>query len=96
MTDEGITVPERYREKAKVYYSIKENPTKDINDSSNAWTLTPSDFSKVKSYLIDISEYTIERGTDESFSYNIQLPEGVEYEKISNSVYLVYFALNTD
>ena len=38
MVDGGITVPEDMQDKFTVYYSEKENPTTDLNDSENGWT----------------------------------------------------------
>ena len=95
MTNEGITVPPILRSVAKVYYSEKINATKDLKDSSNGWTMTPSDFSKVKSFLIVLNNYTMSQGENHKFTYNINIPEGLEYDRISYSHHGVYFTLNT-
>ena len=95
MTNEGITVPPILRSVAKVYYSEKINATKDLNDSSNGWTMTPRDFSKVKSFLIVLNNYTMSQGETHKFTYNINIPEGLEYDRISYSHHGVYFTLNT-
>ena len=95
MTNEGITVPPILRSVAKVYYSEKINATKDLKDSSNGWTMTPSDFSKVKSFLIVLNNYTMSQGENHKFTYNINIPEGLEYDRISYSHHCVYFTLNT-
>ena len=95
MSSEGITVPPVLRSVAKVYYSEKINATKDLNDSSNGWTMTPSDFSRVKSFLIVLNNYTMRQGENQKFTYNINIPEGLEYDRISYSHHGVYFTLNT-
>ena len=94
MLSSGITVPDDLKDIAKVYYSEKEDPTNDLSDPNNGWTQTP-DFSKVKSYLIDLSGYTL--GADETrvFSYQIKVPATVQYNDVSYSTHAVYFCLDT-
>ena len=94
MLSSGITVPDDLKDIAKVYYSEKEDPTNDLSDTNNGWTQTP-DFSKVKSYLIDLSGYTL--GADETkvFSYQIKVPATVQYNDVSYSTHAVYFCLDT-
>lgn len=98
LTSEGIVVPEELKEKVVVYYSEKENPNKDIQDDANGWTLKENvqDFSKIKTYLIDFKEYTIEVGKGYTFNYNIILPENVSYNLSSFSNHAVYYELATE
>lgn len=83
--------------KIKVYYSENEKPTNDISLSSNGWIAEEdvADFSKMKSYLIDLGDFNIDIGDDIGFKYTVSIPEGVEYEKVSYSEHAVYFDLNT-
>ena len=79
---------------AKIYYSDKENPTKDINDISNNWVLN-GNIETSKSYLIIIdsmqagerftANYTVKVPAD--LNYNLNASEGytVDYKKASNS-----------
>ena len=79
---------------AKIYYSDKENATKDLNDSSNNWVLN-GDINTAKSYLIVIdnmqvgerftANYTIK--VPANLNYNLNASEGytVEYTKAINS-----------
>ena len=94
MLDGGITVPEDMKDKVTVYYSEKENPTTDLNDSENGWTATP-DFSKVKTYLIDLGDYVLSVKENRVFSYQIKVPTTVNYNDVSYSAHAVYFCLDT-
>ena len=78
----------------KIYYSDKENATKDLNDSSNKWVLNGS-LEIAKSYLIVIdsmqvgdrftANYTI--NIPANLNYNLNASEGytVNYTKVTNS-----------
>ena len=94
MLNSGITVPESMKDKVTVYYSENENPTNDINNPDNGWTTTP-DFSKVKTYLIDLGDYVLQRGENEVFTYQIKVPTTVQYNDVSYSTHAVYFCLDT-
>ena len=79
---------------AKIYYSDKENATKDLNDASNNWSLN-GDLNIAKSYLIVIdnmqvgerftANYTIK--VPANLNYNLNASEGytVDYTKFINS-----------
>ena len=97
MTNDGITIPEELKEKTMVYYSEKENPDKDLLNADNGWTLKEDvkDFSKIKTYLIDLTQYTIDIGKNHSFSYTVNVPEGISYNSTSYSNHAVFYELNT-
>lgn len=94
MLESGITVPAEMKDKVTVYYSEKENPTKDLQDSNNGWTTTP-DFTKVKTYLIDLGDYILQVRENKVFTYRIKVPTTVKYNDISYSTHAVYFCLDT-
>lgn len=98
MTNAGIQVPEELKEKAIVYYSENENPSKDLENSKNGWTLKENvqDFSKIKTYLIDLREYTIEVGKGYTFNYIVNIPENINYNLAAYSDHAVYYELNTE
>lgn len=96
MTDQGIIVPEELKDKVKVYYSENQKVNKNLNDLSNNWTQTPTDFSKVKSYLIDLSSVKLNLGEKYNFDYNIKLQTNIEYNEVSYSTHAVHFKLNTN
>ena len=96
MLESGITVPAELQSTTTVYYSENENPTNDINNPSNGWTTNPTDFSKVKTYLIDLGSYILNLGESQTFTYQIKVPSTVQYNDVSYSAHAVYFCLDTD
>ena len=102
MTNAGIIADEKnpsgVNEKVAVYYSENENPTKDLTDSSNGWTKYENveDFSKIKTFLIDLQDNKISIKNSIKFSYNVILPEDVEYNEPSYSTHAVYYELSTE
>ena len=94
MLDGGITVPVELQDSVTVYYSENENPTRDLTDPQNGWTQTP-DFSKVKTYLIDLGDYILNIGDSKTFTYQIRVPSTVQYNDVSYSAHAVYFCLDT-
>ena len=97
MKNTGIEVPEELKNKVTIYYSENENPSKDIQDKSNGWMLKENvvDFSKIKTYIIDFGDEIIDKGTEYIFYYTVEIPLGVEFNKISYSHHGIYFCLNT-
>ena len=97
MTNEGVQIPEELKEAGvTVYYSEQINPTKDLAEPSNSWTTTPTDFSKVKSFLIDLGDYVLAQKESHTFTYEVNIPEGLDYNEVSYSNHGVYFTLNTN
>ena len=94
----GITLPDNVKDKAKVYYSSKENVTKDINDVNNEWKTADeiTDWSSIKTYLIDLSGYVLSAKESIVFNYGIQIPANIKYNDISYSTHMVEFCLDTD
>ena len=95
MSEAGIQLPEELQEYAQIYYSENGEATKDLDDSANGWTQTPTDYSKIKSYLIDLGDKVLNKGEKYTISYNINIPENVEYNKVTYSHHAVYFSLDT-
>ena len=95
MTNEGIQLPEALKNVAKVYYSTNGEATQDLTNAQNGWTQTPSDYSNVKSYLIDLGNYQLTKGEKHTISYNINIPAGLSYNKVAYSHHAVYFSLDT-
>ena len=70
-----ITVPSELTDKVEIYYTTKENPTKDLTDTSNGWTKTPTNYNDVKTYLIDFDDsFVINPSERYDFTYSIKLP----------------------
>ena len=95
MSNDGIKLPTALRNVAKVYYSSNGEATKDLTNSENGWTQSPSDYSKVKSYLIDLGDHQLAKGEKHTISYNINIPAGLSYNKVAYSHHAVYFSLDT-
>ena len=93
------TITNSIKDKVKIYYSTTERPSKDLDDSANGWKLAGDveDWNKIKTYLIVLdNSYKLSSGAKIEFEYEINLPEGVDYNKVAYSEHAVYFALNTD
>ena len=95
MTSGGITLPSEIKNVANVYYSENGEATKDLTDKSNGWTKTPTDYSKVRSYLVDFSNHEFSKGETYTISYDISIPAGLDYNQVSYSHHAVYFSLDT-
>jgi len=93
---DSIAVPEELKDIVKIYYSYNDRVNTDIYSNANDWKNTVEDYSKVKSYMIDFGDYTIENGKNYSFSYNLGIDTDAKLNQISYANHAVYFALNTD
>ncbi len=96
MQNTGIILPVALQEIATVYYSEQVNPNNDLSDTSNGWTTEPTDFGRIKSFLIDLGNYVLAKGEKQQFSYIINIPSGIDYNKISYSHHAVFFCLDTE
>lgn len=78
--------------KYTIYYSENIKATTDIDDTSNGWTLAPSNLANVKSYLIvTADDYQLAAGEQIYFSYGVQIPENLEHDKSAYQMYKVYY-----
>ena len=98
MKNSGITVPESLRNSVTVYYSENETPTKDISDATNGWKKKEqvTDWSKIKSYVIDFGDTIIRQGDEYIFYYTIEIPKGLDFNKVAYSHHGIYFCVDTD
>lgn len=80
--------------KYTVYYSEKIDANNNLQDSSNGWTTDRTDNSK--SYLIDLSDYEMEKGTKAEFSYDISIPSNMTHNNSTYEMYKVYYDNVTD
>ena len=97
MVNTGIQLPEKVRNVAKVYYTENPNPSKDLEDASNGWKMAKDieSWDNIKTFIIDLSGYTMPKGEEMVFNYSIKIPNGLEYNKVSYSHHGVYFSLDT-
>ncbi len=92
----SITLQSTLEGKATVYYSTEVNPTENIKDNNNHWTTSVSDWSSIKSYLIDFGNNSIPKNERYEFSYKVNFPKGLDYNSVSYSHHTVFFSLETD
>lgn len=71
-----------------IYYSTNIDATSDLNNSQNGWSKEIAE--DTKAYLIVINEQ-IEQGRELNFSYNIEVPENLEYGVNAVSSYKVEY-----
>lgn len=92
----NITVANVDESKVAIYYSENANATKDILLASNAWTLTPTSLENVKSYLIVLTDYTMNTADKISFNYTMQIPANLQHNESAYENYVVYFNNNLE
>src|SRR5699024_1452714 len=71
-----IELPEKLQGIATVYYSENEIVNNNLNDSRNNWKTEDEviDFSKIRTYAIDLGDYKIQKGEEYICTYEIQVP----------------------
>ena len=92
----NIVVNSKDNNKVTIYYSENVNATKDLALSTNGWTKAPTDLSKVKSYLIVFTDYTMNTGDSVNFSYEAQIPANLQHNASAYGNYGVYFNNNLE
>ena len=88
--DGNITV--NGREDANIYYSSKEEVNSNLEDAQNEWT---QDATNAKSYLI-ILQNPIQANEKIDITYNAVVPEGLEYNLTTSSMYKVNYSINNE
>ena len=81
---QGISLDENLMQNAKIYYSENGEATDDLADANNGWVENPSDFSKVKSYLVVFENYEFKQGEIINMSYNFKVPEMIDLNNFLN------------
>ena len=82
------------QENVNVYYSSNGSADRNLNNPENGWTEESQvvDYSQVRSYLIVLDrDDAMETGEVSTFSYDMQIPENLNYSETSSSLYTVYF-----
>lgn len=99
MSEKGIvTITPELKDKVTIYYSTNENPGNELTQE-NGWTLEENitDWSQIKTYMIVLdNSYVFSPQKTIDFEYEISIPKGVDYNKVTYSEHAVYFALETD
>lgn len=76
---------------AVVYYSSVETATEDLENAENLWTTDINSIADAKSYLIVLPDYEMQPTEKLEFTYNCQIPEGLEHNESAYGTYAVYF-----
>ena len=90
-----IQLPDKLKTIAKVYYSENGDATNNLKGDGNNWQEHPSDFTNIKSYLIDFGNNKINQTDEYEISYIVSIPKEVEYNQVSYSHHAVDFSLDT-
>lgn len=86
---ENVSVTGIDASRIKIYYSENANVTQDLTDTNNGWTENIVDSKKVKKYLIQIDKLAVRESV--KASYNVQIPENLEYNLTAKQGYTVYY-----
>ena len=92
IVSDGIILPEELARYATIYYSTNVDVNDDTTDPTNNWTTNLDDYSNVKHFLIVFNRYEIEPAELLKISYQIRIPEQIEYNAISYSTHTVYYS----
>ena len=82
---EGIT-----DEDIEVYYSEKGDATQNLTDSRNEWKKDIEEYENVRSYLIKVKK-DLTKGEKIVLEYEVEIPEGLEKEESTYSMFEVYY-----
>lgn len=88
-----ITASETNNGEFTVYYSDKEDATKELDNEENNWVTEPESLENVKSYLIVPNSSDYEMGAKEvlRFSYDYTIPANLEHNEKIYGTFLVYY-----
>lgn len=92
----NITVNGVDTSKVAIYYSENENATKDLSLATNGWTKTPANLENVKSYLIVLTDHTMNTADRISFNYTMKIPANLQHNESAYENYVVYFNNNLE
>ena len=81
------------QERQKTYYTENAEATNDIEKQENGWKETIEDGAKVKKYLVKINE--LEKQEEIGLSYNVEIPEKLEYNETAEEGYQVNYEEST-
>ena len=77
----------------KIYYSSNAEATEEIGKEENGWKETVEEAGEVKSYLIEVENYKMEQGEVMTFTYDVEIPEGLNHNESSYGTYEVSYGI---
>lgn len=94
----GLVADERNQSQFTIYYSENGEATKDLEDSSNGWTVAPESFENIKSYLIVPVEENYEMPDAEilRFTYQYEIPGNLPHNEKFYGTFLTYYTNNSE
>lgn len=90
----AITVNNIDATNVTIYYSENGEATTDLSLTSNNWVTTVEDYSKVKSYMIVLNDYTMNTGDTFNFEYKATIPANLDYDQSAYENYAIFFNNN--
>ena len=97
-----IEIPDELEEKVRIYYSeVESNNTIDINDNTYNWIEYTNEnknqinWSKVKSFFVDLGNNKINAGKTVKFKYNVNIPQSTITNEKSYATAAALFDLET-
>ena len=93
-----INVPESQVNNVTIYYSVNGNATKNLSEANNGWVTAEyvTDWSLIKSYLIDFGDYIFNQASDDIFTYEVIIPSEVGYDEATFCNHAVFYNLHTE
>ena len=94
----GIEADSKNNAEFTIYYSENGEANKNLDDSTNGWTTSVTDFSKVKSYLIvpNDSNYQMNKSDIVRFTYKFEVPGNLSHNEEFLGTFATYYTNNTD
>ena len=77
-----------------IYYSEKLNASNDLTDTANNWVTTPTDLSKVKSFMIVLNNYELAVGEQLKFQYTFKTDTDLKFDKSLFANFGSYYSYN--
>ena len=81
-----------------IYYSEKEDASKELSNAKNGWMQNPESFENIKSYLIvpNNENYQMEAKQVLKFSYEYEIPENLTHNENIYGTFLAYYTNNSE
>ena len=89
----GVQIKGIDASKVKVYYSENADVNINLEDSANQWKEELTDNTQAKKYLVTIDNMGVQEGA--TLSYDIDIPEKLEYNQEAKQDYEVYYTNDT-
>lgn len=81
-----------------IYYSENGEANNDLNNSENGWTMNPTSFENIKSYLIvpQDENYEMQETAILRFTYQYEIPANLTHNENIYGTFLAYYTNNSE